>query len=132
MPSEKSTTSVSAQKNVLGETLEACCESNNTGFMRNGYCEVNAQDRGNHSICAVMTDEFLQFSLNKGNDLITPKPEWRFPGLKAGDRWCLCAARWQEAFEAGLAPTVVLAATHQACLLVFKLEDLQKKATDVH
>lgn len=128
MPSEKSTTPVSAQKNVLGETLEACCELNHTGFMRNGYCEVNAQDRGNHSVCAVMTDEFLQFSLNKGNDLITPKPEWRFPGLKAGDRWCLCAARWQEAFEAGLAPTVVLAATHQACLLVVKLENLKAKA----
>ncbi|MGH1440251.1 MAG: DUF2237 family protein [Cellvibrionaceae bacterium] len=132
MSSQANTTSVSTQKNVLGEALEACCESNNTGFMRNGYCEVNTQDRGNHSVCAVVSDEFLQFSLNKGNDLITPRPEWRFPGLKAGDRWCLCAARWQEAFEAGVAPLVVLAATHQACLLVLKLDDLKKKAYQPH
>jgi len=132
MTTEKKTVNDSMQKNVLGEALTSCCKSNNTGFMRNGYCEVNTHDHGNHSVCAVITDEFLQFSLNKGNDLITPKPEWQFPGLKAGDQWCLCAARWQEAFEAGVAPLVRLRATQQACLTVVKLGDLKQKAADLN
>lgn len=132
MATEENTLDKSMQKNVLGEALQPCCQSNSTGFMRNGYCEVTAYDRGNHSVCAIITDEFLQFSLSKGNDLITPKPEWQFPGLKVGDRWCLCAGRWQEAFDAGLAPPVILEATQQSCLLVVKLENLKQKALDIN
>jgi len=132
MSLESSKTHPASQKNVFGEPLQPCCITNNTGFMRNGYCEVNTHDHGNHSVCAIITDEFLQFSLKKGNDLITPKPEWRFPGLRAGDRWCLCAGRWQEAFEAGVATPVILEATQQACLSIIELEDLKQKAYDMN
>lgn len=111
------------QKNVLGGTLQLCC--GNTGFTREGFCYVPPGDFGNHSVCAIMTDVFLQFSKAKGNDLITPRPEYQFPGLKAGDRWCLCASRWQQALQAGIAPLVNLQATNQACLQLIKLEDLK-------
>jgi len=102
-----------------------------TGFFRNGCCDTSAEDVGSHTVCAVMTDAFLQFSKAQGNDLSTPLPDFGFPGLKAGDRWCLCAPRWQEAFEAGHAPRVVLRATHQGALEYCALEDLKRHAFDL-
>lgn len=111
------------EKNVLGQPLKLCC--GNTGFTREGFCYVPSSDLGNHSVCAVMTEEFLAFSKNQGNDLTTALPQFQFPGLKPGDKWCLCAARWQEAFLANCAPKVVLSATHEACLKVTKIEDLK-------
>jgi len=102
-----------------------------TGFFRNGCCDTSAEDVGSHTVCAVMTDAFLQFSKAQGNDLSTPLPDFGFPGLKAGDRWCLCAPRWQEAFEAGQAPRVVLRATHQGTLEYCALEDLKRHAFDL-
>jgi len=102
-----------------------------TGFFRNGCCDTSAQDVGSHTVCVVMTDTFLEFSKAKGNDLSTPLPEYGFPGLKAGDRWCLCAPRWQEAFVAGQAPRVVLRATHQGALDYCALEDLKRHAIDL-
>jgi len=118
-------------RNVFGETLQACSSAPVTGFFRNGCCDTSAEDVGSHTVCAVMTDAFLQFSKSKGNDLSTPLPEFGFPGLKAGDRWCLCAPRWQEAFEAGQAPRVVLRATHQGALDYCALEDLKRHAIDL-
>jgi uncharacterized protein len=109
-------------KNVLGSKLEICCTDPMTGFYRNGKCETGIDDRGIHVVCAKVTDEFLAFTKAQGNDLSTPN--FGFPGLKAGDRWCLCAARWQEALEAGAAPPVDLAATHAAALNVVSLDDL--------
>jgi uncharacterized protein (DUF2237 family) len=114
---------VANEKNVLGQPLKLCC--GNTGFTREGFCYVPSSDLGNHSVCAVMTEKFLAFSKSQGNDLTTALPQFQFPGLKPGDKWCLCAARWQEAFLANCAPTVVLSATHQACLKVTKIEDLK-------
>lgn len=114
--------------NVLGGELECCCNDPKTGFYRDGLCRTGAQDRGLHVVCAVMTEEFLQYSYMRGNDLITPRPEYDFPGLKAGDRWCLCVQRWAEALEAGFAPKVVLAATHQSALEWVDLADLKKYA----
>ncbi|MDP5029257.1 MAG: DUF2237 domain-containing protein [Paraglaciecola sp.] len=111
------------EKNVLGGPLKLCC--GNGGFTREGFCYVPASDHGNHSVCAIMTDDFLLFSKSRGNDLSTPIPQYQFAGLKAGDKWCLCAARWQEAFNAGKAPQVILSATNQACLNTVKLADLQ-------
>jgi len=99
-----------------------------TGFFRNGCCDTGAGDFGVHTVCAVMTPEFLLFSRSRGNDLITPHPEFGFPGLKPGDRWCLCAARWKEAFDAGFAPPVVLEATHMATLEFVDLEELTEHA----
>lgn len=99
-------------KNVLGGDLEVCSTDPVTGFFRDGCCHTSIEDRGMHTICAVMTDDFLVYSKSMGNDLTTPRPEFGFPGLKAGDRWCLCLGRWVEAFETGLAPPVVLEATH--------------------
>ena len=115
-------------KNVLGETLADCSHDPVTGWHRNGCCETGAGDMGVHTVCARMTDEFLRFSQSRGNDLSTPIPAAEFPGLKAGDQWCLCASRWQEAFEAGCAPDVVLAATHIATLEWVNLSDLEKHA----
>lgn len=103
-------------KNVLGGPLQACCMDPLTGYYRDGYCHTDARDRGSHTVCAVMTEEFLVASLSMGNDLITPHPEWSFPGLGPGDRWCLCASRWQQAYEAGCAPMVHLEATHERAL----------------
>ncbi|MDC8830303.1 DUF2237 family protein [Alteromonas gilva] len=112
--------------NVLGKPLMLCCH--NGGFTREGFCYVPQSDFGNHSVCAVLTDEFLQFSASRGNDLSTPRPEFSFPGLKAGDKWCLCASRWLEAERAGKAPKVLLEACNQACLEIVDLATLQKHA----
>ncbi len=110
--------------NVLGTPLKSCCTSPKTGYYRDGFCRTDEQDKGRHVICAQMTDEYLQFSRARGNDLITPRKEWKFPGLKAGDCWCLCALRWKEAFDAGCAPPVNLEATHQVALEYVDLDDL--------
>lgn len=117
-------------KNVLGTELKVCCTKPMTGFYRDGYCSTGAEDRGSHTICVRVTDEFLAFSKSRGNDLSTPRPEFQFPGLAAGDKWCLVAMRWQEALEAGFAPEVVLEATHEAALQYVSLEDLQKYRID--
>lgn len=117
-------------KNVLGQPLQTCCTAPMTGFYRTGSCDTGPEDRGVHVVCAQMTPAFLNFSRDRGNDLITPIPEYNFPGLKAGDRWCLCATRWQEAYEAGVAPPVVLEATHEAALNYVSLEDLQYKTAE--
>ena len=117
--------------NVLGQPLEPCSTTPLTGFYRDGCCNTGPDDRGLHTVCAVMTDDFLAFSKARGNDLSTPRPEFRFPGLKAGDRWCLCAARWQEAYLAGKAPRVALRSTHQATLAVCALADLKAHAVDL-
>lgn len=115
-------------KNVLGTPLEDCSFDPVTGFFRDGCCRSGAEDYGLHLVCSVMTEEFLEFSASRGNDLSTPVPEYSFPGLKPGDRWCLCVLRWKEAFEAGQAPDVVLEATHISTLEFVDLEDLQKHA----
>ena len=120
------------QRNVLGGTLALCSEEPVTGFYRTGCCETGPQDHGVHTVCAVMTDEFLKFSQSRGNDLSTPRPEFGFAGLRAGDRWCLCAARWLEAFQADRAPDVVLAATNIATLRIVPLEALKTKAIDLN
>ena len=117
-------------KNVLGGQLQSCSCSPMTGFYRDGFCRTGPDDRGMHSVCTVMTDEFLAFSRSRGNDLSTPMPEYMFPGLKAGDRWCLCLLRWQEALEAGMAPQVVLEATHISALEFIDLEDFKAYAVD--
>ncbi|NJL04662.1 MAG: DUF2237 domain-containing protein [Chloroflexaceae bacterium] len=119
-----------AAPNVLGTPLEVCGTAPMTGFYRDGCCETGPQDRGRHVICAEVTAEFLAFTRQRGNDLSTPRPEYNFPGLRPGDRWCVCAARWQEALEAGVAPPVILAATHAAALQIVRLADLQAHAQD--
>ncbi|NDP43334.1 MAG: DUF2237 domain-containing protein [Aromatoleum sp.] len=119
-------------RNVLGETLAPCSTSPRTGFFRDGCCNTSPEDLGLHIVCAQMTASFLAFSKERGNDLSTPAPEAGFPGLKPGDRWCLCAGRWREALDAGVAPPVVLAATHEETLAVVALADLQRHALDVH
>ena len=111
-------------KNVLGGELASCSLDPLTGFFRDGCCNTDEHDRGLHVVCAVVTEEFLAFSKAKGNDLSTPRPEYRFPGLSGGDGWCLCALRWQEALDAGAAPGVRLEATHERALDVLALEDL--------
>jgi len=118
-------------RNVLGERLEVCSIDPMTGFYRDGCCDTSREDLGSHSVCAVMTKEFLEFSKSRGNDLSTPVPEFGFPGLRPGDRWCLCAPRWQEAMEAGQAPRVVLRATHEAALRHCSLSDLKSLAVDL-
>ncbi|MCC7282032.1 MAG: DUF2237 domain-containing protein [Acetobacteraceae bacterium] len=115
-------------RNVLGGTLGVCSTLPLTGWLRDGGCNTDASDLGLHTVCAVMTEAFLAFSRARGNDLSTPRPEFGFPGLKPGDRWCLCAARWQEAFEAGQAPPVLLGSTHAATLGVVRLDDLRAHA----
>ena len=117
-------------KNVLGTELEPCSTDPMTGFYRDGCCNTGAQDVGLHLVCAIMTEEFLEFSKACGNDLSTPNPMYSFPGLKAGDRWCLCALRWKEAYEAGMAPQVVLEATHISMLEFATLEELKQFAVD--
>ncbi len=117
-------------KNVIGTFLEACCMDPLTGFYRNGGCDTGPEDIGLHVVCAQMTKEFLDFSVQKGNDLVTPMPEYDFPGLKAGDRWCLCADRWKEALDAGVAPPLLLRSTHHAALKVVTLDQLQAYALD--
>lgn len=113
-------------KNVLNTELASCCETLNTGFFRNGRCETSAQDSGMHTVCALMTREFLDFTLDRGNDLCTPRPEFDFPGLRPGDKWCVCLPRWIEALEAGLAPPIILRATHHSVLEYVPLETLAR------
>jgi uncharacterized protein (DUF2237 family) len=118
-------------RNVLGETLETCSVKPMTGFYRDGCCNTGQEDVGSHTVCVVMTAEFLDFSKSCGNDLSTPMPQFGFAGLKPGDRWCLCAPRWQEAFEAGQAPRVALRATHEGALAHCALADLKRFAVDL-
>ncbi|GAB3672636.1 DUF2237 family protein [Salinisphaera aquimarina] len=118
-------------RNVLGEPLALCCSAPVTGFYRDGYCRTDDRDPGVHAICAVVTDAFLAFSAERGNDLSTPRPEFDFPGVRAGDRWCLCAARWAEALAAGAAPRVALTATHEAALEIVDMADLKAHAIDL-
>jgi uncharacterized protein len=120
-----------AQKNVLGDQLELCSIAPMTGFYRDGCCNTGREDVGSHTVCVVMTAEFLAFSKQAGNDLSTPAPQFGFRGLKPGDRWCLCAPRWQEAFEAGQAPRVVLRATQEGALEYCALADLKRFAVDL-
>jgi uncharacterized protein len=115
-------------KNVLGTALQTCSLAPLTGFTRSGCCETNNQDIGNHTVCCQVTEEFLAFSITRGNDLSTPRPEYEFEGLKPGDRWCLCASRWLEASEAGFAPPVILESCHERCLEVVSLADLKYHA----
>jgi uncharacterized protein (DUF2237 family) len=120
------------QRNVLGGLLLPCCTSPMTGFYRTGSCHTGPDDLGLHVVCAKMTREFLDFSVYRGNDLVTPHPEAGFPGLKPGDKWCLCAARWKEALDAGRAPPVVLAGTHETALQVVSLDALKRHALDLN
>ena len=115
-------------KNVLGTELQVCCTDPMTGFYRDGRCVTGPEDTGRHVVCAIMTREFLEFSRDRGNDLITPRPQWQFPGLQPGDRWCLCAMRWREALDAGMAPPVILEATHEAALRYASLEEYNRHA----
>jgi len=118
-------------KNVLGGELETCSTDPITGFYRDGCCRTGSEDLGLHLVCIEANEEFLEFSKSRGNDLSTPNPMYQFPGLAAGDRWCLCVERWKEALEAGVAPAVVLGATHISALEFVDLEDLQAYAIDV-
>jgi len=120
-----------AKLNVLGEPLLSCSEDPLTGFFRDGCCNTAPEDAGLHTVCVRVTAEFLAFSKSRGNDLSTPHPEFGFPGLEPGDQWCLCAARWQEALQAGAAPKVILQSTHAATLKVVKLADLKRFALDL-
>lgn len=115
-------------RNVLGGPLRACSYDPLTGFFRDGCCRTRGEDEGQHVVCARVTEAFLHFALSRGNDLITPRPEWRFAGLKPGDRWCLCATRWLEAWKAGVAPPVVLECSHEKALEVIPLDVLQAYA----
>ncbi len=117
-------------RNVLGGELQSCCTDPMTGFYRDGYCRTGADDLGRHTVCILATDEFLAYSRSVGNDLSTPMPQYGFPGVKEGDKWCLCVTRWQQAFEDGMAPQVVLEATHESALQVVNLEDLRKYRVD--
>ena len=119
-----------AEHNVLGGLLEPCSTAPRTGWHRDGSCRTDERDVGRHVVCAVMTEDFLDFTRSRGNDLSTPAPEFGFPGLAPGDRWCLCADRWREALAAGVAPPVVLAATHSAALDVVSLDDLEAHAVE--
>ncbi|MFN7893305.1 MAG: DUF2237 family protein [Pirellula sp.] len=121
---------MAAPKNVLGTALANCSLDPPTGFFRDGCCRSGADDIGLHLVCSVMTKEFLEFSRSRGNDLITAVPAFHFHGLKPGDRWCLCVLRWKEAFEAGVAPKIVLEATHISTLEFVDLEDLRNYAVD--
>ena len=116
------------QKNVLGGALIPCSVAPMTGFFRDGCCHTSPEDIGSHTVCAVMTNDFLSFSKAAGNDLTTPRAKYGFPGLKPGDSWCLCAARWEQARQAGAAPNVILSATNAACLSVVALKDLRAHA----
>ena len=117
-------------RNVLGENLEVCCTDPMTGFYRDGICHTGPEDQGVHTVCAQMTAEFLDFTRSQGNDLSTPRPMFNFPGLKPGDCWCLCASRWKEALDAGVAPLVNLAATHEASLKYATLDELKAHAIE--
>jgi uncharacterized protein (DUF2237 family) len=118
-------------RNVFGDPLQACSLAPRTGFFRNGCCDTGPEDVGSHTVCVEVTEVFLQFSKMRGNDLSTPRPDFGFSGLKAGDRWCLCAPRWQEAFEENQAPRVILRATHEGALEYCSLADLKRHAVDL-
>ena len=118
--------------NVFGESLETCSEKPMTGFFRDGCCNTSKQDLGSHTVCTQVTEEFLEFSRFRGNDLSTPHPELGFPGLRAGDQWCLCAARWLEAYQHGMAPKIYLTRTHKRALDIIPLELLQEFAVDLN
>ena len=122
---------MTSTRNVLGGELRVCCTSPMTGFYRDGRCETGPQDLGVHIVCAEVTANFLAFSKERGNDLTTPMPMYNFPGLKPGDCWCLCAARWKEALEAGIAPPIILEATHEKMLDYFPLEVLKEHAANL-
>ena len=117
-------------RNVLGTELKSCCNDPITGFLRDGFCSTNQTDKGTHVVCAIITDDFLSFTNSKGNDLATPMPEYGFPGLKKGDRWCLCVLRWKEAYEAGMAPPLKLNATHEETLNYVPMDILEKFRID--
>jgi len=119
------------QLNIFHESLEECSINPLTGFLRTGCCETNDNDQGTHTVCALMDKEFLQFSFNQGNDLITPMPEYNFPGLKPGDKWCLCANRWLEAFDAGVAPRIFAKATNLKTLDIISMDKIKKFALDI-
>ena len=119
------------QRNVFGEPIDMCSNRPMTGFYRTGCCHTGEDDAGLHTVCIEVTEEFLAFSKLRGNDLSTPLPEFGFSGLEPGDRWCLCAQRWREALDAGMAPRVILLATHMATLEVASLEDLKRYAIDL-
>ncbi|MDD5201459.1 MAG: DUF2237 domain-containing protein [Terrimicrobiaceae bacterium] len=116
--------------NVIGSDLECCCADRATGFFRDGFCHTGPGDHNLHTVCAQITEEFLRFSYERGNDLVTPREEFGFPGLQPGDSWCLCVGRWAEALEAGVAPPVRLHATHASVLEFVSLEDLMAHAVD--
>lgn len=118
-------------RNVLGEPLAGCCTAPMTGFFRDGFCRTCEEDLGRHVVCAVMTDAFLEYSAAQGNDLTTPRPQFDFPGLSVGDRWCVCAPRWAEALAAGVAPRVALTATDESALEIVDLADLKAHAIDL-
>jgi len=117
-------------KNVLGGELKCCCLKPLTGFYRDGFCRTGADDTGRHTVCILATDDFLEFSRAVGNDLSTPRPEFAFPGLEDGDKWCLCVLRWREALQAGVAPFVVLESCHESALKVVSLEDLKNHSLE--
>jgi len=131
MPFDPKAPGGNTARNVLGGPIAECGSKPMTGFYRDGCCNTGRDDHGVHSVCALMTKDFLEFSRARGNDLSTPMPDFGFPGLKDGDRWCLCAARWREAFKAGCAPRVVLTATHERTLDFVSLDDLKKHAADL-
>ena len=122
---------MATQLNVLGTELELCSLDPLTGFLRDGNCSTGQQDLGSHTVCAMVDQAFLEYSLAAGNDLSTPVPEYGFPGLKPGDKWCLCAARWKQAYDAGCAPPVYLRATHERALEIIELETLKRFARDL-
>jgi uncharacterized protein (DUF2237 family) len=131
MPFDPDASGGNKARNVLGGPLSECGSKPLTGFYRDGCCNTGRDDHGVHTVCSLMTDSFLAFSAARGNDLSTPMPDFGFPGLKTGDRWCLCAARWREALQAGCPPQVVLTATHERTLDYVSLEDLKKHAVDL-
>ena len=122
---------MTTQLNVLGTDLEECGLDPVTGFLRDGSCSTGPQDPGSHTVCAIVDEAFLEYSRSAGNDLITPMPEYGFPGLKPGDRWCLCALRWKQAYDAGCAPPVYLRATHERALELIELDVLKQFARDL-
>ena len=128
LSSEKNIANENKAKNVLGGELESCCHDPKTGFFRDGYCNSDHTDFAKHIICVIVTDEFLQFSKKQGNDLITAIPEFNFPGLKEGDKWCLCITRWVEALENNCAPKVILESSHNKCLEYVSLDKLKEYA----
>ncbi|MDG0970312.1 MAG: DUF2237 domain-containing protein [Porticoccaceae bacterium] len=120
------------QKNVFGETIEICCSNPLTGYFRDGFCHTSEYDRGSHTVCAIISEEFLVFSHSRGNDLTTPRPEFEFPGLKPGQSWCLCAGRWLEAHEAGFAPKIHLQRTNSEALNIVPMKLLKQYAADLN